>query len=245
MINKKSIFRIILLLVIGGVFGAIFSLGLLKFKDTGGLAKLSFIVDFLINNNIYIFIFLVIVLYLPSVYLFVKGKKLFEKLDELSDEEYDVKSKVANKKLDISLTLNSIFMVLNFIVFGTTINRSSDNFFIVLIIFLINMLALSFLEIYAVKFIQKLDNRLKGDPTSFKFNKEFIDSCDEAEKLIIYKSGYHAFQISKSTSLGFIIITMIGNTVLDTGALPVIISGIWMLVNIASYGYYSVYKKQN
>jgi len=166
-------------------------------------------------------------------------------LDKLSDDEYDIKSKVANKKLDISLTLNSIFMVLNFIVFGTTINRSSDNFFIVLIIFLINMLAISFLEIYAVKFIQKLDNRLKGDPTSFKFNEEFLDSCDEAEKLIIYKSGYYAFQISKSTSLGFIIITMIGNTVLDTGALPVIISGVWMLVNIASYGYYSVYKKQN
>ncbi|MFW5890895.1 MAG: DUF3169 family protein [bacterium] len=243
MINKKSIYRVIFLLAIGGVFGAIFSIGLLKFGDAGGLTKLSLIGDFLIDNSVYIFMFLVIVLFLPSVYLFFKGKELYENIDHLADDEYEVKAKVANRKLDISLTINSIFMILNFLVLGTTFDIASSNFLMVLIIFFINILAAALFEIYVIRFIQKLDARLKGDPTSFKFNKEFIDSCDEAEKLKIYKSGYYAFKTSKSTSLCFIVITTIGNMVLGTGALPIFISCIWMLVNTASYGYYTVYKK--
>lgn len=242
MMNKKSIYRIIFLLLIGGVFGSFFSIGLLKFGEAGGLAKLPNIGDFLIDNNIYIFIFLVIALFLPSIYLFLKGKRVYDKIDEMSDDEYDVKVKIAEKKIDMALTINSIFMILNFMVLGTTFDKASDNFILVLIIFVINIIAMSLFEIYVIRFMQRLDTRLKGDPTSFKFSKEFINSCDEAEKIKIYKSGYHAFQTSKSTSLGFIVITIISNMVLDTGSLPIVISCIWMLANVASYGYYSVKK---
>ncbi len=241
--NKKSIYRIIFLLFIGGVIGAVFSVGLLKFGEAGGLAKLSEIGNFLVDINIYIFVLLVFVLFIPSVYLFMKAKKVYEKIDVMSDDEYEEKDNIAKKKLDTALTLNSIFMVLNFLVYGTTLDKTSDNFLIVLMVFLTNILAMALFEIYVIRFIQRKDTRLKGDPTTFKFTKDFIESCDEAEKLRIYKSGYHAFQSSRSASLGFILITIISNMVLETGALPIVISCIWMLENVASYGYYSVYKK--
>lgn len=241
--NKKSIYRIILLLLFGGAIGAAFSIGLFRFGEAGGLAKISDIGNFLISINVYLFLFLVIALFLPSVYLFMKAKKAYGEIDEMSEDDYEDKEITAKKKLDMALTLNSIFMVLNFLVFGTTLDKTSDNFIIILIVFLANAMAMALFEIYVIRFIQREDTRLKGDPTTFRFTKEFIESCDEAEKQRIYRSGYHAFQSSKAASLGFILITVISNMVLETGALPVLISCIWMLQNVASYGYYSVYKK--
>ena len=117
-----------------------------------------------------------------------------------------------------------------------------NNEFVIIAIFMINIFASSMLEISTIKFIQKVDNRLKGDPTSLRFSKDFLESCDEAEKLKIYKSGYHGFQFTKNVSLVFVILTMLGNMLLDTGGFPVFVSCSMLLTIIGSNSYYSIFK---
>ena len=240
--NKKTVFKMIFIMIIGGIFGFFISKGVLKLNDTESIKAASNIGDFFVKNNIAIFLLLLILLYLPSVYLFIKGKSIFLELDNMLDEECDIQTKVGQRKLDIALSLNGVFMIFNFMLFGMTFAKLMNNEFVIIAIFMVNMFASSMLEISTIKFIQKVDNRLKGDPTSLRFSKDFLESCDEAEKLKIYKSGYHGFQFTKNVSLVFVILTMLGNMLLDTGGFPVFVSCSMLLTIIGSNSYYSIFK---
>ena len=240
--NKKTIFKMIFLTIIGGGAGFIISLGLLKLNNTETTNIAATIGDFIVENNLVMFLLLLIIFYLPSVYLFIKGKRVFVDLDNLSDEDYEIQRKLGQRKLDMVLPLNGIFMIFNFMLFGMTFAKLTNNEMVITSVFMVNILLSSMLEIITIRFMQKLDTRLKGDPTSLKFSKDFLESCDEAEKLKIYKSGYHAFQFTKRISLAFLVFTILCNLLLDTGGFPVFVSGSLMLAIIASYSYYSILK---
>lgn len=49
------------------------------------------------------------------------------------------------------------------------------------------------LSVRYVKVIQAAHPEKKGDPTSSKFMEQWVESCDEAEKEIIYKSAYKTY----------------------------------------------------
>lgn len=240
--NKKTVLKMIFLMIAGGIFGIIISKGLLKLNDTENIKIISNIGDFFVNNNIVIFLLLLISIYIPSVYLFIKGKSIFDKIDAMSDDECEIQIKIGQKKFDIALSLNAVFLILNFMLLGMTFDNSVNNEMGILFIFMFNIISSSMLEIITIRFIQKVDSRLKGDPTSLRFSKDFLESCDEAEKLKLYKSGYHAFQISKLISLGFVVFTILCNLLLDTGGFPVFVSCSLMLAHISSYSYYAIYK---
>ena len=240
--NKKTIFKMIFLTIIGGGAGFIISLGLLKLNNTETTNIAATIGDFIVENNLVMFLLLLIIFYLPSVYLFIKGKRVFVDLDNLSDEDYEIQTKLGQRKLDMVLPLNGIFMIFNFMLFGMTFAKLTNNEMVITSVFMVNILLSSMLEIITIRFMQKLDTRLKGDPTSLKFSKDFLESCDEAEKLKIYKSGYYAFQFTKRISLAFLVFTILCNLLLDTGGFPVFVSGSLMLAIIASYSYYSILK---
>jgi hypothetical protein len=124
--------------------------------------------------------------------------------------------------------------------FGMAFNNTNSNQSIVTFLFMFSTIAVSVLNIITIKYIQKNDNRLKGDPTSFRFDKEFLESCDEAQVSRIYKSGYRAFQFSKNVSLVFVILTILLNFTFNTGAFPVFVSCMIMLIQVTSYNYYAI-----
>jgi hypothetical protein len=124
--------------------------------------------------------------------------------------------------------------------FGMTFSKTSSNSSIVIFLFMFSTIAVSVLNIITIKYIQKNDNRLKGDPTSFRFDKEFLESCDEAQVSRIYEAGYRAFQFSKNVSLGFVIITILLKFTFNTGAFPVFLSCMIMLIQVISYNYYAM-----
>ena len=240
--NVKTVTKMIFLTLIGAVFGFIISKGLLQFNDSKNIEIVTKMGDFFVNNSLALFFLLLIILFIPSIYMFLKGKKIYSKLDNMEDDEYDVQIKVGQKNFEKTLALNSIFLIFNFMLLGMTFSNLPDNEMINISVFMLNIFAASMLEIITVRFIQKADTRLKGDPTSLRFSKDYLGSCDEAEKLKIYKTGYHAFQVSKMGSLGFVLLTILCNFILDTGGFPVFVSCSLMLVNIASYSYYAIYK---
>lgn len=48
-------------------------------------------------------------------------------------------------------------------------------------------------QIRYVRVIQKIYPDKKGDPTSLKFPKQWLESCDEAEKECIYQASYKGY----------------------------------------------------
>jgi hypothetical protein len=78
--NNKIIFKIIRLLVIGSIFGALFTLGLLKLNESEYMSIGGQVGNFFINNTIELHLGLIICIYFPAVYLYFKGKKFYSQI---------------------------------------------------------------------------------------------------------------------------------------------------------------------
>lgn len=235
--NKKNILKMILLLIIGGIVGAIVSIAMFNFEKTDGIGILKDLGYFLKNHNLYLFTANILIFFIPSLVIYSRGKKLYITLETLDEEEMDAVEVKAQRNLDLALTINGVFMILNFMIFGATFDPKSSLIVWVLIIFLVNTLLTASLEIVAINMIKKFNPRIKGDPTDFSFQKDYLNSCDEAEQLKIYKIGYHAFITTKNSTLILIIVSLLLNMVFETGILPIVMLSILMMIQTISYGY--------
>lgn len=76
---------------------------------------------------------------------------------------------------------------------------------------------------------------LKGSVYDVKFTEKFMDSCDEAIKLGIYKSAYKA-DVSVSTICIILwVFCVVGNDLWDFGVIPMVMVTIIWLVQTVSY----------
>lgn len=241
-INKKTILKVIGFLAVGGVFGFIAAMSLNALGNSEYINVFEEIHQFLITNNIYLFPALLFLFFTPVYIIGYQGKKKLEMVKNLPDELYDESIETAEKKIDISLAINSVFMVLNFILMGISFNPRVSHVFIGLGLFLVNILVVSFYEISTIRFIQENDQRLKGDPVSLRFRKDFFESCDEAEKQKILKTSYDTFNLSRNVALGLLVTSILGQMILNTGIFAIIISGFMLLSIVAGYSYYAIFK---
>lgn len=242
--NKKTIIKMAALMILGGIFGAGFTLGLIAGEDILKDQILPAIADFLMAYSLHITIAVTLALFIPTIINFNKGKTLMLKAEGLDDEVLDRTEKMAQNYSNRAMAFNSILLVLNFMMFGMSFDVQAPFFIVKIVLFLIVAIGCSTIEILTVKLIQKHDARLKGDPTSLKFHKDFLESCDEAEKLKIYESAYKSFQFVKNGALLMVIITILLKITDFIGAFPVFIASTFFLILIASYNYYAIKAEQ-
>lgn len=82
-----------------------------------------------------------------------------------------------------------------------------------------------------VKTVQAAHPEKKGDPSSIKFRQQWLDSCDEAEKEMIYQSAYKTYTCMNTGLPFLLVITMIGHLLFDTGLMAIIVvAAIWLLM---------------
>jgi len=237
--NKKAIIKLSIIMVVSGIFGALLAITVLNlgegefgdlFVDTiqkvGDYGILLHIINFL-------------VLFIPATLLVKKGKELTNALDDMDDEVYESSEKRTSKTFNLAMSLNGAFMIINFMILGMTFNAESKWVFLGLGIFLLGALSTMVLELTSVSFIQKKDKRYKGDPTSLKFSKDFFESCDEGEKMEIYKCGYKSFQFTRNASFIIVLIAIFFKMIFDTGTLAIFLTSMIMLMQIISFGYYA------
>lgn len=85
-----------------------------------------------------------------------------------------------------------------------------------------------------VKLQQKFDPTKKGDPTSTKFTEQWVESCDEAEREMIYRSTYKSYIMLSKWIPVLMVVTMLSHLVWNTGIMAIIVVGIvWTVQNVA------------
>lgn len=92
-----------------------------------------------------------------------------------------------------------------------------------------------YLSVRYVKAIQAAHPEKKGDPTSSKFTEQWLESCDEAEKEIIYKSAYKTYIVLNKVIPLLLLLTLIANMFLNTGILAVLVVAVIYLVTGMTY----------
>jgi len=242
--NKKSYLRAFMLACFGGVIGIFVSKFIISYVADNSTEIGQALEGFLMGNMHYMQIFIIVFVLIPAVYFLVKGNRIMKTVDDASEDNVTEVEQSGKKALNFALSFNMTFTVLNFMVFGSGFSREMpiSVMLIGLALFVVTMITTTFVEYNSIRTLQKYDSRLKGDPSKFNFHKEYLKSCDEAEQLEIYKSAYKSFQATKLVGIICLLIATIGNMLLDTGILPVALTGIMLLALIVTYSGHAMTK---
>ena len=68
-----------------------------------------------------------------------------------------------------------------------------------------------------------------------KFQKKWMETCDEAEKIVVGKCAYKAFNMTNSMCCVLAIILAISALMFNTGFLPSLVVSLIWIVNISIY----------
>lgn len=235
--NKKSILRMVLYLVVGGFIGVGVSTATRSMADSN-LNVALFIENILMNYLIHFQVALILLVMVPALYYLQKGKKCYKELQTASEDDINALEISGDKSIDLAITLNMSFIILSYMLFGIAFSDEMPSTMMLISIglFIVCVIPPVFIEFAAIKAIQINDKRIKGDPSKFSFHKEYLESCDEAEQLRIYKAAYQSFQMTKGVNFVCLLLAMLGNMLLETGILPILLTGTTLLIMVLSYG---------
>ena len=87
----------------------------------------------------------------------------------------------------------------------------------------------------ATRKMKEMNPSKKGSVYNVKFRDKWEESCDELEKVIIYKSAYKAYKTTALTCIVLWVVTATLSIAFKTGPLPSIAVSIIWLVQTVSY----------
>ena len=175
-------------------------------------------------------------LLLPAFLLTVGVRK---KIDALPEED-EAGVKALDRRLSVSLSLSSFYVVGIYFSLAVELSNLAEPYFqegwiIPFIEVIAGMILVIPVQRRAITLTQYLYPEKKGSIFDTKFSKVWMESCDEREKMIVYKAAYASYQAIGKTCVLLFLLTALGSSVFGYGPLPsALILMIW-LIQIASY----------
>jgi len=235
--QKRDSFKIIKLVLIGLIIGFLSPI-LFRF--------INLPTDFLkltIEQATFIQLGAVLIIYIPTIICIRKANQHFNRIDETVDDENDWHSKKGSKRLFQARLLNRLFIILSFMALGIAIDFNlpelSPYHVISLVIFIGSVYLAVKNDIKIVRIIQSYNPMKKGDPLSFRFNKEYYSSMDEAEKNQIYRASFHTYLFMENTLFILLVLSICGKIYFRFGNGPIYIIGLIWLIQSSAYFYNS------
>jgi len=227
--------------VIGGVIGVV-SFALLG-TSGGGIHEGFFVSTKIIQEKMPLLLFVILLISVAlEEFSLYKLKSVQKNLLRVQDEECDKLEYQAAKISSVGQMINILSQALCVIIlsFGysfqyfTGSDANRKNFLYACILFLICFVYSGFWQVRYVKAIQISHPEKKGDPSSLKFQKEWLQNCDEAEREVIYQSSYQTFLFFNKIIPVFLVVSMFGNLFFHTGVFAVtIVAVIWLMVTVS------------
>lgn len=243
--RKKDGLKLLLIMLGGGVVGFFGSTLFFLIDDSIDLTNIGdSLSNHMIINIIWYQIGTVILLLVPAIYWLMRAKRLSERGNDEVDIEEDTAGQLFEKFLNRSLLANSLYFIFAFILFAIGADDRNPFFWGSLVVFGVFMFISSMLETNVIRSLQKYDPMKKGEPTSIKFGKQFLDSCDEAERQMIYKTGFESFSFMQVAIIIIFTFTIFTKLMFNAGNFPILLVGLIWLVQILSYFYYAAKNEQ-
>lgn len=180
-------------------------------------------------------------LFIASYVIYVRSQKEFRNWD---GKDEDLLSKI-EEKLSYPLLFSGIAQAVAYGFFPTIMwmgdQADIDKIllsaagFVGAVMFILTFVWVLTLQHYIVKFLKLVNPEKKGSIFETDFNKKWLNSCDEAQKMQVYRAGFVAYNAGIKCCVALWILSLVGMTALDTGVLPVIMTSIFLLVLTVSY----------
>ena len=234
---RKSFIKIVGWLILGAIFGIAGSFINQRWQLMEELAQR----DIFSSIQPYFFWIHVIgtgLLLLISFSCYVQSKRIMTSPDLEEDEALSDKLDQFQHR---ALTSSMVAMILNFVTFGVSVEVGNLRILVSVGVFILVMLLSSLIDLLVIKQVREQDPMKKGDPSKMRFDKEWLESCDEAEKMLIYQSAYRTFSLMKQVLMFSVVAAMVSKMIFDTGNVLILVLGtIWLIHNLS----YTIYARQ-
>ena len=161
-----------------------------------------------------------------------KQRSLVKSLENAEDEEADVLDDAFEVTGAWGTVMSYFSMVIGAVLLSAVVSRgyiessSGSQTFTMTLLFLWLYCYEGFWQVRMVKTVQKAYPERLGDPASRHFRKDWLASCDEQEREVIYKSAYKAYTVNMSLYSVLLVIAMLSHMLWDTGVLAVVLVGV-------------------
>ena len=235
--DKKAFKGFAIMMVISAMIGAVIGGGFKYLQENLGDNLSEFLVNRLMMITPYASLVLSMLVIIVSVVIYKNSRKNL-KLWNQSDEQEEMIDNI-EEKLSYLLLFTSVNLILGFFFFGAGMALLSEDSYTKVILFLVGFIvcvvSTILIQNKVVNLEKEINPFLNGSVYDFKFSKKWIDSCDEAIKLNIYKSSFKAHKSVTNTCLILWIICVIGYDFFDFGIMPLVMVTIIWLVQTVSY----------
>lgn len=178
-------------------------------------------------------ILVITILLMGGAYLFYGRAK--RRFSQWNGQEESLIDQVEND-LSKGMLLTQINQIVSFFFFAIAfyIMPASLLTLLPLVSFLLAIFLIMLFQKQAVDFLKTINPEKHGSVFDFNFQKKWIESCDEAQQLLIYKAAYKGYLAGVYTCLALWLLCVLANIAFDVGLLPVTcVSLIWLVITIA------------
>jgi len=228
--------------VIGGVIGGVSATD--RAQDLAGVFK-KWLEEFFILIGPWSVIVVSIVGLIVSFCIYKSAVKEYEKnMPEGSNQELEEDLfKDVDHKISIGTLVNSVTMIVSFMLYAIVVayldvyimSGAIILIAVSLLAFIITCLGQAKLQQMLVDFVKVMYPGKDGSVYDFRFSQKWEESCDELEKLLIYKAAYKAYKTTSGTCCIALVITILLSFFFHYGPLPAMVVGCIWLTSIVSY----------
>ncbi len=240
--DKKYLIIMIILFIVSGGVG--FLSGILIDKLKSGMEAFSISKDFMITATYAAPIILLVINIILLIIALVSVSKAKKALKKWDGEDEDAAEKMEGF-VGLPLVMSTIVSVIDFFMFAVCVNLDINNEFskelekTLLIcnvgIFIFALVIMVVVQKLCIDFTKDMNPEKKGSIYDAKFSDKWIDSCDEAQQIEIYKAGCAAYKVVSSMCMWLWIVCLIGDLFFGIGLLPVTIVFIIWLTGVIAY----------
>lgn len=243
--NRKALPKFLALLVvalvIGGVIGYFSGCG----AASGGLGEFVFILKaagafFGAHIAPWLLVALAVIVPVACIPIYRSTKKLLAAWDGEDDEI----SCAADIKLSVVLWITSAVFIFSFFLIAASYSggiaifaetESTVVFFVSIAAFLVIMLETVIFQQKCVDATKQMNPEKKASVYDMKFQKKWLDDCDEAERLMIAKCAFKAYSVTNKLCSALAIVLALCALMFDIGFLTSLVVCLVWLVNISVY----------
>lgn len=176
-----------------------------------------------------------------NVICYGKMKHMIYRAGILEDDEIlDVLDNRIDLMSNIFMSVNGIFFVLVFMNYMIKYLCDENADIGGIGLFLGIVLIYVVFYILMIELLKKYDPSKQGNPGSMRFRKDWLSSCDEAEKMRVYRIGYQSnVGAGGILSIGFAATSIVA-MLLELDTYAVYVTGIMWLTYLVLNGYYTI-----
>lgn len=243
--NRKALPKFLLFAVVctivGGVIGYCSGYGAAK----GGMDKLVGIMKeagafFAAHIAPWLMIAIAVIVPVVCIPIYRSAKKL---LSSWNGENEDI-SDAVDRKLSLLIWITSAFLILSYFLIAASYSggftmlddpKRTVMFFIGAAAFFGIMVESIILQQKCVDTAKRINPEKKASVYDMRFQKKWVEDCDEAEKIMIGKCAFKAYSATNAACMVLAIVLAVCALLFDIGFLPSFTVCLVWIVNISAY----------